>query len=139
MRAAEAKTIHQNHRTQLAVHHKFLNTDKSLKNQLLHAIDDCYTKVLKQGMIGYTHRTTMQLLEHLYWNYGRVTPMMLSAADTQLRQPFNPSLPIKDFFKQFNEVQDLCKAGGSPYSNAQLIHVAYDAIFKTAVHNDGCK
>eukprot|EP00957_Ditylum_brightwellii_P126134 9615773-Ditylum_brightwellii.AAC.1 len=81
----------------------------------------------------------MQLLEHLYRNYRRVTPMMLAVADTQLRQPFNPSLPIEDFFEQFDEVQDLCTARGSPYSNAQLINVACDAIFRTAVHNDGCK
>eukprot|EP00957_Ditylum_brightwellii_P152812 11632121-Ditylum_brightwellii.AAC.1 len=74
----------------------------------------------------------MQLLKHLYRNYGRVTPMMLTVADTQLQQPFNPSLPIEDFFKQFDEVQDLCTAGGSPYSDAQLINVAYDAIFRTA-------
>eukprot|EP00957_Ditylum_brightwellii_P151033 11500622-Ditylum_brightwellii.AAC.1 len=139
MTAAEAEIIRQNHRLQLAVYNKFLNTDKALKNQLLHDIDDRYTKALKQGMIGYTHRTTMQLLKHLYCNYGRVTPMMLSAADTQLWQPFNPSLPIEDFFERFDEVKDLCTAGGSPYSDAQLIDVAYDAIFKSAVHNDGCK
>eukprot|EP00957_Ditylum_brightwellii_P101174 7710183-Ditylum_brightwellii.AAC.1 len=66
MTATEAETIHQNHRSQLAVYNKLLNTDEALKNQLLHTIDDCYTKALKQGMIGYTHRTTMQLLEHLY-------------------------------------------------------------------------
>eukprot|EP00957_Ditylum_brightwellii_P171209 13033369-Ditylum_brightwellii.AAC.2 len=66
MTAAEAEIICQNHRSQLAVYNKFLNNDKALKNQLLHVIDDCYTKALKQGMIGYTHCTTMQLLKHLY-------------------------------------------------------------------------
>eukprot|EP00957_Ditylum_brightwellii_P102043 7777773-Ditylum_brightwellii.AAC.1 len=101
--AAEAETIWQNHRLQLAVYNKFLNTDKALKNLLLHAVDDQYTKALKQGMIGYTHCTTMQLLENLYRNYGHVTPMMLAVADTQLQQPFNPSLPIEDFFEQFDE------------------------------------
>eukprot|EP00957_Ditylum_brightwellii_P060631 4603618-Ditylum_brightwellii.AAC.1 len=65
--------------------------------------------------------------------------MMLSATNTQLRQPLNPSIPIEDVFEQFNKMQDLCTAGGSPYSDAQLTNVAYDAIFKTAVHNDGCK
>eukprot|EP00957_Ditylum_brightwellii_P088093 6710498-Ditylum_brightwellii.AAC.1 len=128
MTPAEAKAICQNHRAQLAVYHKFLSTNKTLKNQLLHNIDDRYTKALKQGMIGYTHRTTMQLLEHLYWNCGRVTPMMLSATDTQLQQSFNRSLLIKDFFKQFDEVQDLCTAGGSPYSDAQLIKLSSQSI-----------
>eukprot|EP00957_Ditylum_brightwellii_P163901 12478183-Ditylum_brightwellii.AAC.1 len=57
MMTAEAETISQNHRAQLAIYNKFLNTNKVLKKQLLHAIDDQYTKALKQGMIGYTHCT----------------------------------------------------------------------------------
>eukprot|EP00957_Ditylum_brightwellii_P035807 2714776-Ditylum_brightwellii.AAC.2 len=63
----------------------------------------------------------------------------MAAVDTQFCQPFKPSLPIEDFFEQFNEVQDLCAASGAPYSDAQLNNIAYDLIFRTAVHNDGCK
>eukprot|EP00957_Ditylum_brightwellii_P000946 75937-Ditylum_brightwellii.AAC.1 len=39
----------------------------------------------------------------------------MAAADTQIRQPFNLSLPIEDFFKQFDETQDLCTAGELQY------------------------
>eukprot|EP00957_Ditylum_brightwellii_P165042 12565211-Ditylum_brightwellii.AAC.1 len=35
----------------------------------------------------------------------------------QIKQLFNPLLPIKDFFEQFDNVQDLCTAGGNLYSD----------------------
>eukprot|EP00957_Ditylum_brightwellii_P054102 4097894-Ditylum_brightwellii.AAC.1 len=54
MTAAEAETIHQNHRLQLAVYNKFLNTDKALKNLLLHTIDDQYTKAFLNTCIATT-------------------------------------------------------------------------------------
>eukprot|EP00957_Ditylum_brightwellii_P070479 5354775-Ditylum_brightwellii.AAC.1 len=40
MTAADAETVRQNHRVQLASYHKFLNTDKALKTQLLSAVND---------------------------------------------------------------------------------------------------
>eukprot|EP00957_Ditylum_brightwellii_P207484 15353182-Ditylum_brightwellii.AAC.1 len=79
------------------------------------------------------------VLEHIYLNYGRVTPNMMMQADAHMRQAFNLLSPLEDFFEQFNTAQNLCEAGGNPYSDAQLINVAYDAIFKTAVHNNTCK
>eukprot|EP00957_Ditylum_brightwellii_P209531 15362138-Ditylum_brightwellii.AAC.1 len=70
MMAVDAETICQNHIAQLAIYHKFLNTDKALKNQLLCVVDDQYIKALKQGMIRLNARleaAPIQMCNSLTW------------------------------------------------------------------------
>eukprot|EP00957_Ditylum_brightwellii_P204666 15340340-Ditylum_brightwellii.AAC.1 len=139
MAAADAETVQQQHRADLIAYTKYNIVDKALKNQLLSVINSRYTKALQQGMFGLNNPTTHDILEHLYTNYGYVTPHMMTQADTHIRQAFNPSLPMEDFFEQFDVAQDLCTAGHNPYLDVQLFNIRFDLIFRTAVHNDACK
>jgi hypothetical protein len=139
MTVQEAEIVYQEHCNDLIVYYKFLNTNKALSSQLVEAIDNRYLKAMKQNMIGYNDQEIRELLQHVYQNYGHVMPFMMAKADKQIKQPFNPSLLIEGFFEQFDTIQDHCIAGGNPYSDAQLITIAFDLIFCTAVHNDACK
>eukprot|EP00957_Ditylum_brightwellii_P122023 9306116-Ditylum_brightwellii.AAC.1 len=132
MAAADAETVRQQHQTDLIAYTKYNNVNKALKNQLLSVIDSRYTKAMRQGTFGLNKHTTRAILEHLYTNYGRVTPHMMTQADTHIRQTFNPSLPMEDFFEQFDVAQDLCTAGHNPYLDVQLINIGFDLIFRTA-------
>eukprot|EP00957_Ditylum_brightwellii_P143626 10942763-Ditylum_brightwellii.AAC.1 len=90
-------------------------------------------------MFGLNNRTTHNVFDYLYTNYGHVTPHMMTQADTHIRQAFNLSLPMENFLEQFDVTQDLCTAGHNPYLDVQLINIGFDLIFRMAVHNDACK
>eukprot|EP00957_Ditylum_brightwellii_P113608 8661747-Ditylum_brightwellii.AAC.1 len=75
-----------------------------------------YTEALKQHPVGYTNRTTFEVLTHLYGNYGHITPVMLQVSYAAMNQPYNPSLPFEDLFDQVNAGQDLATSNGTGYS-----------------------
>eukprot|EP00957_Ditylum_brightwellii_P009917 748323-Ditylum_brightwellii.AAC.1 len=63
----------------------------------------------------------------------------MSNADVQIKEKFDPMLPIEVLFTRMDKVQDLATAGENTYSDAQLTNIAYNLIFSTGVHNDACK
>eukprot|EP00957_Ditylum_brightwellii_P152025 11576350-Ditylum_brightwellii.AAC.1 len=56
-----------------------------------------------------------------------------------MSQPFNPALPIKDFFEQLDEGQMLMDAANTPFTENQLVTKVFNLIFVTGAHNDACK
>eukprot|EP00957_Ditylum_brightwellii_P202346 15329759-Ditylum_brightwellii.AAC.1 len=51
--------------------------DTALRNQLTGAINKSYILSLKNQYTGYVQSTTMDILQHLYVTYGRITPSKL--------------------------------------------------------------
>eukprot|EP00957_Ditylum_brightwellii_P156256 11893162-Ditylum_brightwellii.AAC.1 len=111
---AEVESVHHNHKLALIQYYTYHNTDKELRAQVNSAIEQRYTKALQQGLVGLNNRTTIDLLQHLYLNYGQVTPHMMMQVDLHMCQALNPAQPIEDFFGQFDTAQDMCMAGGNP-------------------------
>eukprot|EP00957_Ditylum_brightwellii_P142338 10843994-Ditylum_brightwellii.AAC.1 len=60
-------------------------------------------------------------------------------ANKRLQEKVDPSLPIETLFSCFGMVQDLSTAGNSPYTDNQLMNIAFDLVFSNGVHNDTCK
>ena len=51
----------------------YTNTDKALKSQLITAVDEKFIRSKKNKYVGYVNVTTLQLLNHLYENYTKIT------------------------------------------------------------------
>eukprot|EP00957_Ditylum_brightwellii_P051327 3892084-Ditylum_brightwellii.AAC.1 len=56
-----------------------------------------------------------------------------------MSQPFNPALPIEDFYEQIDNEQMLMEAANTLFAKNQLITKAFNLIFVTGVHNEDCK
>eukprot|EP00957_Ditylum_brightwellii_P202901 15332318-Ditylum_brightwellii.AAC.1 len=61
-----------------------------------------------------------------------------SAHPQKKRTPYNPAAPIKEMFKQVDEASDLAQDTNSPYQDQQLVNIAYDLDFWSAVLDDAC-
>eukprot|EP00957_Ditylum_brightwellii_P208464 15357588-Ditylum_brightwellii.AAC.1 len=55
-----------------------------------------------------------------------------------MSQPFNPALPIKDFFEQIDDGQMLMDATNTQFTENQLVTKVFNLIFVTGVPNDAC-
>eukprot|EP00957_Ditylum_brightwellii_P126175 9619510-Ditylum_brightwellii.AAC.1 len=131
MGPAELENLCITHRQQLTAYQKY--------NQLLAAVNNKYTKALKQSPVGYTNRTTFEVLQHVYGKYGHITPAMLQSSYAAMNHPYNPPLLIEDLFDQINAAQDLATDNGTSYSELQLVSITFVLIFQQGVLNDACK
>ena len=72
--AANTSTIVRRHTEDLRQWRECKNVNTALKNQLLSALDDIYIRALKDRHVGYMNQSIRAILQHLFDNYGNITP-----------------------------------------------------------------
>ena len=90
--AANTSTIIRCHTEALCQWREFKNVNTTLKNQLLSALDDIYVRALKDRHVGYTNQSICTILQHLFDNYGNITPLELEDKDTKMRATWDPTV-----------------------------------------------
>ena len=78
------------------------------------------------------------MLMHLYNNYGNITAVDIKNNDEEMRNPYNPTLPIETLFHQIELVVELAEAGNRPYEKSQVISRAYLFILRTGLYQEAC-
>ena len=137
--AANTSTIVRRHTEDLRQWREFKNVNTALKNQLLSALDDIYIRALKDRHVGYMNQSIRAILQHLFDNYGNITPLELEDNDTKMRAPWDPNSPFDCLVKQIEDGQDYADDGGQPYTAEQLLRIAYTLVFKTGLYFEDCK
>jgi len=127
------------HKERLKIWKEYNVTDQTLKNQLLSTFDEVYLKGLRNRHVGYQNVTARDMIQHLYTNYGIITPADLDDNDARMRESFDASKPIEELFEQIEDATDYADAAGAPYNNGQVISRAYVLIYKTGEYNEACK
>ena len=127
------------HKERLKIWRQFNATDLALKNQILSTFDEVYLKGLRNRHVGYQNVSARDMIQHLYLNYGVITPAELDDNDARMREPFDASKPIEELFEQIEDATDYADAAGAPYNNGQVISRAYVLILKTGEYNEACR
>lgn len=121
------------------VYLEYKRTDAALKQQLLEAIGEVYVESLRNIHTGYTTVTTLQLLTHLYTNYGQISAMDLDENEKRMKAKYDPNDPIDKLFKQIELAEELAITGNAPFTARQIVNTAFLLIFATGVYEDECK
>ena len=79
------------------------------------------------------------ILQHLFDNYGNITPLELEDNDTKMRATWDPNSPFNFLIKQVEDGQDYADDGGQPYTAEQHLRIAYTLVFKTGLYFEDCK
>ena len=137
--AANTSTIIRRHMEDLRQWREYKNVSTALKNQLLSALDDIYIRTLKDRHVGYMNQSIRAILQHLFDNYGNITPLELEDNDTKMRATWDPNSPCDCLVKQIEDGQDYADDGGQPYTAEQLLRIAYTLVFKTGLYFEDCK
>jgi hypothetical protein len=116
-----------------------LSTDKTLKQQLLAAIDNIYYRSLRNRITGYANVTTLTILRHLCDTCGKISPTDLIDIDTRMKAPYDPSQPIELFFNQVDNAIELAAAANAAYTGPQIIACAYNTILQTGLFPGTCR
>ena len=123
----------------MKVYLECVRTDQALKQQLLGAVDSIYVESLRDMHTGYTAVTVLQLLTHLYDNYGQITPMDLDDNERRMKQKYDPNQPIDILFKQIELAVEFAITGNAPFTATQIVNTAFLLLLGTGVYEDECK
>jgi hypothetical protein len=112
------------------LHH---DTEKKLLQQLLAAVDNIFTKALKNNLWGYARTTTLALLTHLAGTYGKISPEDMIANRVQLNHPWTPPDDIENHFDNINTCIEFAEAGGDPISEVNAVQAGVATLRKTGL------
>ena len=135
----QISAIIEGHKREARLFHKFNNTDKALKQQILGTVDDIFTRALKNRYIGYANITTKELLNHLFTTYGKISGNDLRVNDTRMNAPYNVNLPIEVLFNQMEEGMDYADAGNHFKTPEQTVVTGQQLIQDTGMFADNLK
>jgi hypothetical protein len=137
--AAQLAAHRERFTEELRIYRLYNNVQNVLKTQLLAAVEDIYVRTLRNTHTGYAQVTVMQLLDHLYTTYGRMTPMALQDNDIRFRQAYNPAEPFELLIQQIEDAMSFAAAGNQAYTAEQVVSNAYYLIHSTGMFIDACR
>ena len=79
------------------------------------------------------NQSVRTILQHLFNNYGNITPLELEDNDAKMHATWDPNSPFDCLIKQVKDSQDYADDGGQPYTTKQLLCIAYTLVFKTGL------
>jgi hypothetical protein len=137
--AAVTATIVRQHNTDSILFREYRATDNALKQQVISCVNSMYLRTLSHRITGFANTTTREMLTHLYTTYGRLSPADLQANDAKMKTNYDPSQPIEAFIDQIEDSVALADAASAPYTQAQILAIAYNLIFSTGIFPEACR
>ena len=133
---AAAERLFNERARQHALYHA---VDRALKRQLIEAVDRTFIKARENRVTGFANATTLDLLTHLFFTYGRITPHDLEENDKRFKKQWDANMPFETLVEQIDDAVDYAQAGQSPYSPTQIVSNAYNLVYNTGLFPDACR
>ena len=61
------------------------------------------------------------MVQHLYTNYGKVSPTDLEENDMRMREPFDPSKRVEELYEQIEDTVEYSEAANAAYNDTQVV------------------
>ena len=137
--AAQMAEMVRQHKEELRVYRQVENTELALKSQLIDTFDDTYFRGLRGRHTGFFGITYLQMIAHLYHNYGIITALDIVENEKRMDKPYDPSEAIELYFDQVEDAVEFAEAGHSPFTTTQIVTKAFIQMFATGLYKDECR
>ena len=135
-----ATRMKDDHTEALRIYRECVDVEQALLKQVLEAIQDKYTKCLRNRLTQRVDMTIEALLRTLFQRYGFVTQHQLAEFESSVRQyPYNVQEPLSLLFDLIKELQLLAEAARTPYTDVQLVSFGVKILCNTHDFQDGIK
>ena len=98
-----------------------------------------YLTSLKHPITKFRQCTPIQLLNHLWNEYGMITSHDLTKNYAKMTAQWSPPTPIEDLFLQLQEGQVFATEGHETIDDSHLLRLCYDNVNNTGLFNDELK
>ena len=97
--------------------------NNSLKNQLEPVLQDAYLFTLKNAYTGYTNKSTLSILTHLYANYSHISTTDMVNSDNNIRSLYNSEEPLNSLVERLNKCVDFAVPVGYPVTETHIVRI----------------
>jgi hypothetical protein len=116
----------------------YTTTEAKLKQQILQAVPSTYTNALKNKFIGFANVSSLDILTHLFNDYGRITTHDLDQNMKTLHKEWAPSNPIEDLFEQIRKCREFA-INDDPISEAMAVRAGIANLESSGVFGDAIR
>jgi hypothetical protein len=131
--------LRQQHADAKATFQTYHAVDAVLKQLLLASTDERFVISLKDRTHGFALVATREIINHLQTTYGNITSEALSANEERMKTPWDPTTPIEGLFEQIDDGEAYASAGNDPFTNSQIVRIAYTNIDTTDKMTIACR
>jgi hypothetical protein len=128
----------QQHKDDKQAFKTYHDVDKTLRSLLLAAVPRNYVMALHDPTMGFSLVTTLQLLTHLWINFGKITNEEALANMATLDAPWNPATPIEDLFARATAAVTFAIYARDPLSEITIMRRLFRVINATGKYNLAC-
>ena len=93
-------------------------------------LNNCHT--------GFTNVNAIQMIAHLYDNYGFISPAEKMGKKKRMEDPYDSAGPINTHFHHTETTVYYAEVGNIPYTLDQIIEIAFLQIYSTGLYKDEC-
>jgi hypothetical protein len=109
------------------------NAIKAFRNQLLEAIPIEYIESLGHPTRGFNKVSPLEILSHLWENFGKIQASDLIANDERMKAAWHPPTPIQQLFQQLEKGNQFIIASGQVMDERIIARIGYQIIEKTGL------
>jgi hypothetical protein len=119
--------------------HIYSFVDNALRQQIIKAVPETYIKALEDPVLGYSNSSALNIMTHLWDNYGTIDADELQQNSVALNSPtWNPSTPIESLFARIQTHAEFALAGGAAIPDRMLAQAAYSNVEATGLFSTYC-
>ena len=136
--AAAIGVITREHAEDSRVFREYHNVDKACKKVITRLVPEIYYKSLKNRYTGFSGNSSLEILTHLWTEYGEISEDHVRSNDGALKREITGETHFETLVAQ---VEDHVEAVAiqNPYTPAQILTIAYNLVKDTGYYDDGCK
>jgi hypothetical protein len=129
----------RNFNAQKHEYQQYIAVQTALKNLILNNVAPQYINALRQELTDFALVTPLQLMTHLWTQYGQIDQTALTENEARMKTPWMPPVPIETLFKQLTDGQIYANKGHETISDENLMRWAYDNIHNTGLFEYPCR
>jgi hypothetical protein len=137
--AAQINAAEKQHMEDRRVFHVYQDTDRAIVRQLIAATHYSYISALAHPDIGFANVTALQIMQHLYDNYGVISIAQRQSNITRMNNVWQPPAPIETLFDQLQRGVAFAAATGEPIADATVARIGYNQILRTGLFAEACR
>ena len=111
----------------------------ALKAMVIAAVPEAFLAELKNKITGYATKSVLDMLTHLWANYGVITPEEMFLNKRRMAEIWEYPTAIEFLFDQLRVGMEFAEKGGDPVSEQSAMMIGYIAIDANVQFKDACK
>ena len=129
-----ATVLREQHQESVRLFREVTGVEKALKQQIIKAIEQQWLLAITDRNSQSLTGTVAQILEFLFETYGYVSTTMLEKKADSFREfDYHPRQPVDLVFNTVEDLVDYADMANTPYSQGQIIGMAYSKFNKTGL------